>query len=118
LAAQPVNSGVNDGDFSMNWDIEADGLVRIRIGVNKAGSSFCNEFNNVFNSHCGEGGSCDLIDTVQCNFSNSNILSCERGATLDLSEFLDTLPKDAEFCLGARGVDSVADSAKVRVQFQ
>lgn len=118
-ARRPINAGENEGNFSMSWDIEADGVVRLRVGVNSAGSSVCNLFNRPFSSHCGEGATCALVDTILCNFSSNNILSCERGQTLDLSGFLDELPKDADFCLGARGInDEVTDSGRVGVQFQ
>lgn len=110
---EPISPFENGGRFSMSWDVSANGIVDVEIAVREWPenrdptnplSSAClksDEF-EYFDEGCGEGYVCNYRDTLSCQLSTSNQVTCDAGKGVNLSGFLDAVPKDAAITIVVR----------------
>ncbi len=73
----PINPGVNNGQFSINWNIT--GNIYTAVVALNAGPVFDPNTNIVLANSCGKQSSrgvCHTTETLNCTFDNSNNMQC------------------------------------------
>lgn len=99
---QPISPYENDGVFTVDYEIDANGTVDIELSVIEAGQTplFCgSETTEFYDQDCGEGESCGLSGEISCQFTSHNLISCEGGPITDLTDFFEQLPQEADIVL-------------------
>ncbi len=117
---QPIDPYENEGVFSISYDLEANGTVKIEFSVveEAEGLFFCgSEATEFYQKTCGEGLDCGLVGEVSCEFTPHNQISCEGGAKTDLTSFFEKLPQEAELVMCVRRKNSGHYNAE-RVEFR
>lgn len=118
---QPIDAGENGGRFSMSWDLSADGVIDVELAVRERqeefpGPCFLDEY-EFHDRSCGEDLDCQLVDSLSCQLSSDHRITCDSGKGVDLTPFLDQLPKSAVITITARAKDFTACDY-VPVEFQ
>lgn len=117
----PINAGVNDGKFSVSWDVFSNiDLYHVELFVSKDGSTDGDAV-KFFARNCGYiGSSCSQKGEFECNFTQDNQIFCGNTDGHNLTDFLDQLPQELFIVL--KTVDSLfqesAKQAQVKVQLQ
>jgi len=98
----PINPLQNSGEFEINWSIFNLPLVNssninyttsIYVSEDDTGSDLSSSGDIlIFRDTCNATNTCI---TVECSYSTSNIMSCGAFGAVDITAFLDVLPKDA-----------------------
>lgn len=111
ISPPPIDANENNGDFSIRYDISANGSVDIELSVvtdnNQGfGAFFCgDEASEFYDRDCGGDENCGLSDTLQCNFNTENIIRCNNGKEADLTPYLTELPMRANIALCVNHLD-------------
>jgi hypothetical protein len=93
---EPIDPYENNGVFTVNYAIEANGTVDIELSVVDDNSAFIlcgSESTEFYDKDCGPDKSCDLTGQISCQFTPHNLISCNGGPTTDLTDFFDQLPQ-------------------------
>ncbi len=105
-SAITLNPAVNSGVFKIEWDVSL--LKPYHIDLYLSSDPFLNGATviNIFEHDCsrsGENSNCDLKAKVNCKYTSNNYLSCATkkldNKNIDISSFLNTIPKDAYLVL-------------------
>ncbi len=121
----PINPGVNNGQFSINWNIT--GNIYTAVLALNAGPVFDPSTNIVLASSCGKQSPqdiCHATETLNCTFDNSNNMQCSDlsgpYAAQDLTQFLGAgVPANAYLVLQAcnpAGNDCPTASVPIQIQ--
>ncbi len=102
----PISAAENQGRFKLYWETSADGVIDIELAVRGEEHPCTTEEFEFHDEPCGAGQVCGLVDDLSCQFRNDNRIVCERGKGVDLSPFLDQLPKRATITIVARAQHS------------
>ncbi|MDD3764439.1 MAG: hypothetical protein PHP86_14210 [Nevskiales bacterium] len=119
-APKPISASNNGGAFTIQWDASANGIVDIELSVKEADGTidFCADGPHEFYDRpCGGDYACQLQMTLDCTFGNDNRIDCTGGKGVDLSGFLDQIPKQADLQIKVRGRNTVSCSSE-RVEFR
>lgn len=120
-----INSGVDEGEFFVNWDVEGEGsyTATLYLSEDRELDTFADTF--VFSRFCDDGFSCDGdVNNYPCYFGTDNVISCGTApffnSSTNISFFLDELPKNGYMILQLCDdtSDTECDEDLVRVQLQ
>lgn len=121
----PINPGVNNGQFSINWVVTGN-VYTANVALN-TGSIFDPITNILLATSCGKRSqidNCQAAGTLNCTFDNSNVMQCSDGASSfaaqDLTQFLSGgVPMNAYMVIQACNPSgSVCQTASAPVQIQ
>ena len=113
----PINAGVKNGDFSIEWDITSSEPYRTEIFLSS--DTVLNSAIDIviYNRNCGADPrvyTCNQQGLFNCRFNNSNEMSCgivtAFNTAKDLTVFLDAIPKSAYLIIDA--CNALRDSCK------
>ena len=118
---KPISPTQNGGRFEVSWEISADGVVDVELAVRPWDDDFrgclSTEEYEFFDDGCGGGQDCAFVDGLSCVFGTDNSVACDGGRAIDLTEFLDEIPKEAAVTIVARSL-SGTDCSSEHVEFQ
>ncbi|MFH7321406.1 hypothetical protein ACHHRT_12465 [Desulfurivibrio sp. D14AmB] len=90
----PINPGVDDGSFTVSWDVSSNvSVYHIELFVSKDGS-IGDEAISFFAQNCGVSPICGQTGVVECRFTTDNQISCGDNIGANLTDFLDQLPQE------------------------
>lgn len=122
LPAMPkqISPYENDGEFTVFYEIDANGVVGLELSLIHTGDSIItcgNESTEFFAKHCGDGELCALDGEISCKFEANNMISCEDGPKTDLTSFFESIPQvvDMVMCVSRRNGGT---AQKERVEFR
>ncbi|RKZ47370.1 MAG: hypothetical protein DRR08_32465 [Candidatus Parabeggiatoa sp. nov. 2] len=123
----PINSGVNNGQFTVSWKTSANDLyqVRLRLHDNDVLPEEESRLPMIYQNNCnmgnlGQDDVCGSNVVRTCQFTNDNTVLCGTRKT-NITRFLDQIPKRAymilKICGGGLSYDD-CDTASVAVELQ
>ncbi|MDM8558946.1 hypothetical protein [Candidatus Parabeggiatoa sp. HSG14] len=123
----PINSGVNNGKFTVSWKTTANALyqVRLRLHDNDVLPEEESNLPIIYQNNCnmgnlGQNDVCGSDATRICQFTNDNRVHCGTRKT-NITRFLDQIPKMGymilEICGGGLSYDD-CDTKSVEIEFQ
>jgi len=101
-----INSGIDNGSFSVNWDVDSSDPYHIELFVS-SDSVLSASDTSFFHQNCGSlpTFNCGNTGNFECTFSNENKISCGEVTPInqekDLTSMLGALPADIHIILKA-----------------
>lgn len=122
--AASISAGMNDGAFSINWDISEGNTFSINIFLSHDNVVSADDITLFSGSACGNLriNDCNAQDTLPCTFAGDNTLRCDDGfepfeTNLQDTGFLTAIPQSASI-IGKVCVLTECELAVVPVEFQ
>src|ERR1043166_8884965 len=122
---QPIDPSQNGGHFTVSWSVTPNpgapaytASLRVSKSSNGSGPGFFEIGRSGCNS--GSGDFCTDSASYTCTFDSANRISCNGGATTDLTNFFSSLPENdyIVFSFRTNGSSSPPNEASVPVQFR
>lgn len=112
----PINAGVNEGAFEVNWDVSSSNPYHVRLYVSDDAILSTDDDIQFFSQNCGTPSSiynCNRTANFDCSFSAQNQIVCNettynRGK--NIGSFLNSLPQQAYLIMQA--CNGLFDSCK------
>ena len=121
----PINAGVNNGDFNINWNVYSSDPYRVEISIS-SDTALDNGDVKIFEQNCGAVSvvyNCNTIGSFTCRFTSDNKMSCGTVSSFnqgkDLTTFLTALPQRAFMVIKAcDGLLEDCKTSSVEVELQ
>lgn len=125
-AVQPINAGVNGGDFNVSWNVSSTDPYHVDLYVSYDATLSKTDDIKFFGQNCGSSSSiynCDQNASFPCTFTGDNKLSCGTVSAAnpqkDLGSFLINIPQSAYVIMEAcNGLFTDCTTSSIAVEFQ
>lgn len=120
----PLNSGINEGAFTVNWNVSSSDPYHVRLYVSDDATLSSNDI-QFFSQNCGSLSSlynCGKAASFACSFDTQNQIVCNESSYnrgKNLTSFLQTLPQDAYLIMYAcNGLFDSCKTEEVAIELQ